>query len=173
MLLKAVQGDRLRRRDAPMTNTVQVSRARTIAGNILVLLTALGLVLTSTMKFLGAPPVVHRMALAGITGEKLMIVATLELITALLFLYPRTRSFGLVFLSAFLGGAISTHVQMGEFSRVVPAGMILALAWLGTCLRHPEALWSFRQNESSAESSSIGLNDTTDRLITSNQGGHN
>jgi hypothetical protein len=54
------------------------------------------------------------MALAGITGEKLAIVATLEFQSAVLFLYPKTRSFGVAFLSAFLGGAVSTHVRIGD-----------------------------------------------------------
>lgn len=129
-----------------MTNTDKISRARAIAGNILMFLPGLGLVVTATMKFSGVPAVVHQMALEGITGEKVMIVATLELVSALLFLYPRTRSFGLGLLSAFLGGAVATHVRIGEFSGAVPAGMFLTLAWAGTYLRHPEVLWSFQQN---------------------------
>ena len=130
-----------------MTHTDEISRARTIAGNILMFVSGVGLVLTATMKFSGVPAVVHQMALEGITGEKVMIVATLELLSALLFLYPKTRSFGLALLSAFLGGAVSTHVQMGEFSSMAPAATFLTLAWVGTYLRHPEVLWSFQQNE--------------------------
>jgi hypothetical protein len=173
MLLNAVQGDRLKRRDTPMTNTVQVSRARAMAGNILLLMPGFNLIMTSTMKFVGVPAVVHRMALYGLTGEKLMIAATLELLSALLFLYSKTRSIGLIFLSAFLGGAVSTHVQMGESPRALPAGLLLTLAWLGTYLRHPQVLWSFRQNGSEARSLSIGLKRETVRLSTSNQGENN
>jgi hypothetical protein len=127
-----------------MTNSHEISRARAIAGNILIFLPGLALVMTASTKFAGVPKVVHQLALAGFTGEKLVIVATLELLSAVLFLYPKTRSLGLGFLSAFLGGAICTHVQMGELPRVLPAGMLLTLAWLGTYLRHPEVLWSLR-----------------------------
>jgi hypothetical protein len=147
-----------------MTVTNEISRTRAIAGNVLMLVSGLGLVLTSASKFFGVPTVVHQMALEGITGEKVVIVATLELLSTLLFLYPKTRSIGLMFLSAFLGGAISTHVQMGEFPAAVPAGSFLTLAWLGTFLRYPEALWSFRQRETRIESSSVELKHTTDRL---------
>jgi hypothetical protein len=147
-----------------MNITDKISRNRAIAGNVLMLVSGLGLVLTSASKFFGVPAVVHQMALEGITGEKLVIVATLELLSALLFLYPKTRSIGLMFLSVFLGGAISTHVQMGEFPAAVPAGSFLTLAWLGTFLRYPEALWSFRQRETRIESSSVELKHTTDRL---------
>jgi hypothetical protein len=147
-----------------MTITDEISRTRAIAGNVLILVPGLGLVLTSATKFFGVPAVVHQMALEGITGDKLVIVATLELLSALLFLYPKTRSFGLMFLSAFLGGAISTHVLMGAFPAAVPAGTFLTLAWLGTFLRYPEALWSFRQRETRIESSSVELKHKTDRL---------
>jgi hypothetical protein len=147
-----------------MTITAEISRTRAIAGNVLMLVSGLGLVLTSATKFFGVPAVVHQMALEGITGEKLAMVATLELLSALLFLYPKTRSFGLLFLSAFLGGAIATHVGMGEFAAAVPAGSFLTLAWLGTFLRYPEALWSFRPRETRIESSSVELKHTSDRL---------
>jgi len=147
-----------------MTITDEISRTRAIAGNVLMSVSGLGLVLTSATKFFGVPAVVHQMALEGITGEKVVIVATLELLSALLFLYPKTRSIGLMFLSAFLGGAISTHVQMGEFPAAVPAGSFLTLAWLGTFLRYPEALWSFRRRETRIESSSVELTQRTDRL---------
>jgi hypothetical protein len=92
------------------------------------------------MKFSGVLGVVHQMAHAGFIGGKLVIVATFEVLSAELFLYPMTPSFGFVFLSAFLGGAVCTHVQMGELPGVVPAGMLPRLAWLGTYLRHPEVL---------------------------------
>ena len=147
-----------------MTITNEISRTRAIAGNVLMSVSGLGLVLTSATKFFGVPAVVHQMALEGITGEKLVIVATLELLTALLFLYPKTRSIGLMFLSAFLGGAISTHVRMGELPAAVPAGSFMTLAWLGTFLRYPEALWSFRQRETKIESSSVEVKPTADRL---------
>jgi hypothetical protein len=69
-----------------MTISDEISRARAIAGNILLLIPGLGLVLTSTLKFFGVPAVVHRMALAGVTGEKLMIAAALELLSAISFI---------------------------------------------------------------------------------------
>jgi hypothetical protein len=147
-----------------MTLTHEISRTRAIAGNVLMLVSGLGLVLTAASKFFGVPAVVHQMALEGITGEKLAMVASLELLSTLLFLYPKTRSVGLLFLSAFLGGAISTHVRMGEFPAAVPAASFLTLAWLGTFLRYPEALWSFRQGKTSIASSSAEVKRTTDRL---------
>src|SRR5262249_4367872 len=106
----------------------------------------LALVMSSVLKFAGVPGVVHQMAQDGFSGGKLALVAGLELLSGLLFLYPRTRSFGLLLFSAFLGGAICTHVQIGELPKAFGPALLLALAWIGTSLRHAEALWSFQPN---------------------------
>lgn len=124
-----------------MTNRSRNRCARSIAGTILILLPGLALGVSSILKFAGVPGVVHKMALAGFTDGKLILVAALELASSFLFLYGRTRPFGLLFLSAFLGGAICTHVQIGEISQAAGPGILLALAWTGTWLRHPEMLW--------------------------------
>ena len=128
-----------------MANNTGNSRVRLLAGSVLIFLPGLALGVSSIVKFAGVPQVVHQMALAGFADGKLTLVAILEILSAILFLYPKTRSFGLLFLSAFLGGAICTHVQMGEFPKAAGPAVFLALAWAGTWLRHPEMLWSFRK----------------------------
>jgi len=127
-----------------MATKTRISGVRQLAGNILMLLPGLALGISSILKFAGVPKVVHQMALAGFTDGKLTLVAILEILSAVLFLHPKTRSFGLLFISAFLGGAICTHVQMGEFPKAVWPAVFLVLAWIGTWLRHPVTLWSFR-----------------------------
>ncbi len=127
-----------------MTNSGEVSRARSITGNILIFLPALGLAGSSLVKFAQVPGVVHKMTLLGFGGGKLTLIAALEIVSALLFAYSKTRSFGLLFLSAFLGGAMCAHVQRGEFGDAGGPALFLTLAWMGTWLRHPEMLWSFR-----------------------------
>ena len=118
------------------------TRARRIAGSILIFLPGLAVIVSSILKFAGVPGVVHQMTAAGFSDGKLTLVAALEISSAVLFLYPRTRSFGVLILSSFLGGAICTHVQMGEYTKGIGPSMLLTLAWVGTWLRHPQALWS-------------------------------
>jgi DoxX-like protein len=127
-----------------MANTTGSNRGRSLAGSILILLPGLALGISGIAKLAHVPQVVHQMAGAGFTGEKLMLVAVLEILSALLFLFPKTRSFGLLFLSAFLGGAICVHVQMGEIPKAVGPAMFLTFAWMGAWLRHPQTYWSFR-----------------------------
>jgi hypothetical protein len=111
-----------------------------ITGNILIFLPGLALALSSIGKLVGVPGVVHQMAAMGFTGGRLVLVATLELLSAVLFLYPRTRSLGILLFSAFFGGVICAHVQMGEISKAVAPAMLLASGWAGTWLQHPEML---------------------------------
>ena len=74
------------------------------------------------------------MTTLGLTGPRLTIVAVLELASAALFLMPKTRPFGLLFLSAFLGGAIAA--QLGHGLPPAPPAVLLALIWIGTWLRN-------------------------------------
>jgi DoxX-like family len=115
---------------------------RRIAGNILIVLPGLVVTVSSIVKFAGVPGVVQNMTAAGFSGGKLTLVSTLEILSAALFLFPRTRSFGVLLLSSFLGGAICTHVQMGDYAKAIGPSILLTLSWVGTWLRHPQALWN-------------------------------
>lgn len=125
-----------------MDRSGKQGRARRVAGSILIFLPGLMVVMSAIVKFAGVPAVVHQMAAQGFAGGKLTLVAALEISSAILFLFRRTRSFGVLLLSSFLGGAICTHVQMGEYAKAIGPSVLLALAWVGTWLRHPDALWS-------------------------------
>lgn len=57
-------------------------------------------------------------------------------------LIPRTFSLGLLLLSAYLGGAIVTHMQHAD-PYVMPS-IMLVLLWTAGFLRYPETFKSFR-----------------------------
>ncbi len=117
------------------------SRARRIAGWVLTgLLTAL-FVASAAGKLLRAEQVVEMFRKWGLENELLLIGAG-ELVSALLFVIPRTHSLGVLLLSGYMGGAIVTHMQHGE--SYVAQSVILALIWVAGFLRHPEVLESFR-----------------------------
>jgi DoxX-like family len=60
-------------------------------------------------------------------------IGLLELTCVALYAIPRTKVLGAVLLTGYLGGAIATHVRIGE-PFVVPL-ILGALAWLGLYLR--------------------------------------
>lgn len=53
----------------------------------------------------------------------------------MLFLIPRTAVLGAILLAGYMGGAIATHVRIGE-PFIMQAG-VGVLAWLGLYLREP------------------------------------
>ncbi len=115
-----------------------VGRARRITGTTLIVLGAVLLLGSGGAKLAHVPQVVAQMSGLGFSGEKLTFVAILELLSALLFLIPATRSAGLLLVSSFLGGAIAIHLQHGE--TIFPPSVVLTLLWLGAWLRHPVIL---------------------------------
>jgi hypothetical protein len=130
-----------------MSTNVQTIRQfgaslRQIAGQILIYIAGVGLLAAAVTKFAHLSPVVAQLTNAGFGGEKITLVASLELLSALLFLFPITRSIGLLFASAFLGGAIATHVQAGEYAGALAPSLFMSVCWVGAWLRYPEVLWS-------------------------------
>jgi hypothetical protein len=122
-------------------------RARRIAGWLLTgLLTAL-FVGSAAAKLLRADPVVEMFRKWGL-GDDVLLIGVGELVSALLFAIPRTHSLGVLLLSAYMGGAIVTHMQHGE--PYVAQSIILALIWVAGALRHPELLQSFRSPRAAA-----------------------
>jgi DoxX-like family len=107
------------------------------AGNILLYFLSFLLVGSATAKLLQIPPVVTGMAAVGFYGSKLVLISVLEIVSALLFAFPRTRPLGLLMVSAYLGGAIAAHIGHND-PRVQPAVIVLALCWISAWLRHPE-----------------------------------
>lgn len=72
----------------------------------------------------------------GLTPTTYQWLGIIELISVVLFLYPRTGVLGSLLLIAFMGGAISTHV---EFAQPLMAPIaISAFLWIVAVIRFPE-----------------------------------
>ena len=122
------------------SENTSISRKRSIAGNIVITLGSLMLIGSAGAKFAHVPVVVTQFGAMGFAGNRLFFIAALEVISALLFLLPSTRSIGLLLVSSYMGGAIAAHVGHGQ--PFLQPAFVLALLWLGAWLRHPEILWS-------------------------------
>lgn len=121
-------------------NVQHVSKSRYRLGSVLVYLSGLLLIGSSMAKFAHLPKVGSQLATIGFGGERLTIIAVLEIVSAVLFLVRPLRAAGLLMASAYMGGAIAAH--MGHGKPVVQPAFVLAALWLGAWLRHPEILWS-------------------------------
>jgi hypothetical protein len=131
------------------TNSQSSSKFVTGAGNVLIFLVGFLLIGSSITKFVGIPKVVGPLKAMGFDGAKLTLIAVLEIMSAVLFLIPRTRVIGLLLASAYLGGAIATHLQHGQLP--APPAFVLALAWIGIWLRYSGFLASFSTSASATQ----------------------
>jgi DoxX-like protein len=126
-------------------NRPSIGRARRVSGNALSIVAAFVLISSSIMKFAGVPFVTGPLAKLGFYGDRLLLIAALELASGMLFIVPRTRSAGVVLASAYMGGAIAAHLGHGE--SIVQPALVLGFIWSAVLVRNPEALWSVEREE--------------------------
>ena len=86
-------------------------------------------------------PVVVRETFArlGYPESEIIGVGVLLLICTALYLIPRASILGALLLTGYLGGAVATHVRVGDplLSHVLFPTYIAALLWVGLYLREP------------------------------------
>jgi hypothetical protein len=103
-------------------------------GRVISALPALMLVMSASMKLSHAPQFVAMFTnKLGYQESSLTGIGLLELACTALYLIPQTAFLGALLLTGYLGGAIATHVRVGE-----PFGMPLVLGvlvWVGLYLR--------------------------------------
>jgi hypothetical protein len=112
-------------------------KARRWAGRILTAIPVLFLAFDVTIKLAHPPFVSAANARLGYP-ESVVVGLGVVLATCLvLYLIPRTAVLGAVLLTGYLGGAIATHVRVGDplFSHVLFPVYVAALLWGGLYLR--------------------------------------
>ncbi len=118
----------------------ELSKGRKITGWVIAgLITAL--LLFSAMGKFTMPEMAENFTKWGLDDWR-TIIAVGEIISALLFLFPKTNIFGAFLLSAHLGGAIVTHMSHGE--PFIIQSIILILIWVTALVRNPELLSKFK-----------------------------
>ncbi|MGB7157312.1 MAG: DoxX family protein [Tepidisphaeraceae bacterium] len=115
--------------------TVRVSKAAYWIGWVLSVLPSLLLVFSAVMKLVKPQDVVEGFAHLGWPAHLALALGILELSCTLIYLFPRTAVLGAILLTGYMGGAMATHVRIGEpvFTHVI-FGIII---WLGVYLREP------------------------------------
>ena len=83
----------------------------------------------------GSPQAAEGMAKYGWSAGSLKTILVLQIVSLALYLTPRTAVFGAIVLTGYLGGAVATHLRIGE-APTAPI-VVAVLAWLGLWLREP------------------------------------
>lgn len=119
-----------------LTQTAPPSKKIRWAGRILSALAILFLLFDSSGKLLKLAPVVEGTVQLGYPESAILGIGIAELVCLALYVIPRTSILGAVLLTGFLGGAVATHVRLGNplFSHVLFPIYIGALVWGGLFL---------------------------------------
>jgi hypothetical protein len=96
------------------------------------------MLMDATMKLLALPVVLEAGRQIGFPGADMAHgLGALLLVCTLLYAAPRTALLGAILLTAYLGGAVATHVRMGSplFTHILFGVYLGILLWGGLCLR--------------------------------------
>jgi hypothetical protein len=98
------------------------------------------LLLDSVMKILALPVVLEAGQSIGFPGVSMSrTLGTLLIACTLLYIVPQTSILGALLITAYLGGAVATHLRLGAplFSHVLFGVYVGVLLWGGLTLRYP------------------------------------
>jgi hypothetical protein len=104
------------------------------AGRIIGAIPLLLLLMSAAMKLLQLEAVSDGLPKLGWPASYAVGLGVLELLCVVIYAIPRTCLLGAILVTGYLGGAIATHVRIGEMN-VVMHVLLGAFAWLGLFLR--------------------------------------
>ena len=89
------------------------------------------------LKLMQHPMAVQGTKQLGYPAAMILPLGIIELIALILYLIPRTSLFGVILWTGYLGGAVATHVRIGDplFSHILFPTYVAALLWGGLVLR--------------------------------------
>ncbi len=102
-------------------------------GRVISVLVSLVFVISAFLKLKGGPEVMEGMAHLGLPESLILPLAILEISCVVIYLIPATSVLGAILLTGYIGGAICTHLRVGDpFFIQIALGIFV---WLGLYLR--------------------------------------
>ena len=121
-----------------MSNEKLVSiapKAMLWTGRLMSTLPVLMLLMSGYMKIKQPTQMTEGMAHLGWPMSMALVLAALELGSTLLYVIPQTAVLGAILLTGYLGGAVATHLRVGEVSATALVVGLGVLVWGGLFLR--------------------------------------
>lgn len=112
-----------------------VSKKMLWTGYVVSALPVLMLIMSGVMKVLQPPDAVKGFGDLGWPLSYAIALAVVELGCTLLYVIPRTAGLGAILLTGYLGGAIATHVRIGDLASITIPVLLGVFVWLGLYLR--------------------------------------
>ena len=119
-----------------------ISAAQIWSGRVLSGLVVLFLFVDAVGKLLRVGPVVEGTVKLGYQENVVFPLGVLLLFGVVLYVLPWTSLLGAIYLTAFLGGAVATHVRVGSplATHVLFGVYVSVFLWAGLALRTPRLL---------------------------------
>ncbi len=114
-----------------------MSRQAVLAGRGLSTIIVLLLTLDSVGKLLRVPQVLDGTAQLGFATSLVVPLGLIQLLCIVAYVVPATSFLGAVLLTGYLGGAVATHVRLGNplLTHVLSPVYVGVVVWLGLALR--------------------------------------
>ena len=121
----------------PTASSPEISRAALVTGRVLSVLALLFLAMDATMKLLRVTAAVEGTTALGYSSSVILPLGIVQLVCLVLYAIPRTSVLGALLWTGYLGGAIATHVRVGNplFTHVLFPVYVALLLWGGLWLR--------------------------------------
>ena len=113
------------------------SQLSKISGRLLSALAIVFLLFDATIKVLQLPVAIDATKQLGYPSNIVLTLGMIQLICLALYLIPRTAIFGAILWTGYLGGAVATHVRVGNplATHILFPIYVAALLWGGLWLR--------------------------------------
>jgi hypothetical protein len=117
--------------------TAPISSKAIWAGRLMSGLVILFLLLDGGMKLIPLDVVIKASEPLGIPGDLARTLGVLTLVCTILYAFPKTAVLGAILLTGYLGGAIATHLRVGDplFSHILFGAYLGVMVWGGLYLR--------------------------------------
>jgi hypothetical protein len=121
----------------PATRTEGASRKRLWAGRIISGLAVAFLTFDTAIKLVQAGPALEGTVQLGWQASSVLVIGLIEALCLVAYLVPRTAVLGALLWTGYLGGAIATHLRLGNplFSHTLFPIYVALLLWGGLYLR--------------------------------------
>ena len=118
--------------------TVFGSKKMLWAGRIVSAIAVLFLLMDGVMKVMQLTPVMESFEKLGYPTNVALSLGILQLVCVICYVIPRTSILGAILLTGYLGGAVATHVRVGDplFSHVLFPVYLGILVWGGIWFRN-------------------------------------
>jgi hypothetical protein len=126
--------------------TAPISNTAIWAGRLMSGLVIAFLLLDGAMKLIPLDVVIKASEPLGLPGELARTLGVLTLVCTLLYAFPRTAVLGAILLTGYLGGAIATHLRVGDplFSHVLFGAYLGLMVWAASVCATAGCARSFR-----------------------------